>query len=542
MSKVNKEVLEGLTITQGFEKILAGAFDGKQRSIKLHTQQRCYGLLGQIKPGRSVINSRVSRDYYKALLHLDGQKVEDISLEVIKAQIPLLEDYAVIYDPTVDPLKKSQVVRATANKQLLEEYGYDWEKAVRAIIKKNREGFVQAFRLDTEYGPAGVIVSKKAVAPRDFDIDEIKPDSMFDTGEKRFAVIPGAVMRELFHSIQKRLDSGGLYKVHLANEGGEVNRYITINGDLLAEFCDSPDVARKQTYRILEESMMMFAPVLGASSVSAMTTRIRLADIDSISTVSKETAQRDGVHKADNVLREALADSILSGRLMGMKETDWDGFVSIINGFGAKAKLGDYESITGGALVKYLHSLGVKNYEKALAVADVGGAVDRAMHVFKEPVFMDILSYLDTYLRNYGVENPESANDAENYRAGGQQRVDFLRKHRRAWYNAPLLKVSYWKKDGSLSSVLVSNDRDVLAEIYGVDYARYYESFQSKFSNVAEDFKILAVMDFAKAVKRLKYYLDDEGLRYSDRMFDEMKVQADTWVLTKDEDTFMANA
>lgn len=525
-------VLEEMTISQGFEKVLAGAFDGKQKAINLHTQQKCYGMLAKKQAGQRVLG-KVGIDYYKELLHADDLKVDDIAPEVVKAQIPLLEDYAIIYDPTIDPLKKSQVVRATANKAILEEYGYDWEKAVKAIVKKNREGFVQAFRLDVEYGAGGVIVAKKAVNPRDFDIDEVKPDSMLATGEKRFAVIPGAVMREVFNSVVKRLETGGLFKVHLANESGEVNRYITINGDLLAEFCDSPALACRQTYKVLEESMMMFAPVLGAPSNSAMVTRIKLADFTSISTVSKETAKKDGVHKSENVLKEALADSILSGRLIGCKENDWDTFTSIIDSFGAKEKLGGYENITAGSLIKYIHSLGVINYEKALTIANVQGDLDRVMRIFKAPQFMDILDYLD------GVVESEADKDA--YRAGGQSRVDFLKKYKRGWYNAPLLKILFWKKDGSLASALVSNDRDVLAEVYGADYARHYESFQSKFSNVSEDFKILAVMDFAKAVKRLKYYMDDEGLRYTDAMFNEIQGFAETWAQNKDEEAFMAN-
>lgn len=515
-----------LSVTDGFSALVKGCFDKKSQDVKIAPMSSLYERLEACDPGRRLLQ-RIDHSYYKGLLFGDPNTIgyEDINRNVMLSQIVLLEDSAwVLYSKGEG--EDLEAVHVTANKKILEENGYDWGSASKMIVKKNREGFVKAFRIDVEFGPNGTIKSRKIVNPRQFDIDDIKGRET----TRNFIIIPDCVYREFFRSIKDRMDSGKIFKLGIVTTDNAVYRFTTSDPETLASMCDCPAIARQMKPRYLFETGSIYVPELGSPSISSMFTRIDPFNLWKISETTLSAAKREGVHKPVNILRNALAEEILKGSMMQKKYHDNDAYSAFMYNLNPGAKLLDREDATPVSLSKFLHTLTEKGKETVFGRAGILPQVQRIMRFFDSEEFVDVL----TYLRSKKV--PLTDADVELYNS---DYIAFLKKFKSHWYRAPLLKVQYWAKSGSISSMMVSNDTDVLMEAYGQDYAKAFESFNSKFKNIESDFMPFLTGNFEKAKARLSYLMGIEGLAYNDRMFTEIKRYVESCKPTGDVGLFM---
>lgn len=512
-----------VAITDGFAELVKGYYDRKVQEVKIPTQKILFERLESSEKGRCFLES-IDSARYKRMLFGDANVpgYEDIDRNVMLAQIALMEDTAwVVYKKNEDD-EDLEVVQVTAQRSIIEGCGQDWGTVAKAIVKKNREGFLKAYRIDVEYGHNGVEESMKIVNPRKFDIDDIKGRE-----NTRFTIIPGVVFREFANSILNRMKTGKVYRMSIISGDNAVFRFTTGNPEILAKYCDNPEMARLVSPRYVSNSGVIYVPELGAPSVSSMLTRIDLFNLWRISESTAKAAEREGVHKPENVLRNVLAEEVLKGKLMQQKYHDNDAYSNFMYHLNPGAKLLDKEDATPASLSKFLHTLTEAEKERVFNLAGVMPQVQKVMRFFIQDHFCELSEYLQL--------SPE---DRVQY---SMDLTSFLKSTKDKWYNVPLIKLQYYKKDGSIGSMLVSNDQDVLMEVYGEDYAQRYESFNSKFKSVESSFMLFVTGTFERAKSRVSYMMRMNGLSYSDDMFKEIEEFAETCRLNKDEEIYMLN-
>lgn len=383
--------------------------------------------------------------YRDAMLDLYKDKMESTDLSIIDvdtalAQASLFDSLCFVYDT-----QKNEYTLATMHFELLYDFQIEYDM-LKQVFLKNKESIIKSYRIDIDYSESSEEFTFKATNARDYDIDDCKPDG---SDGKRFYLIPYICVSELMNVIDYLLDKGIPLRVHQALVGVEKVRFISKDYNLLSSMCDVPDAVKGLKCRYFPLSGFLYAPVVGAPSTTAMVTNINVFDIYMIKGVREVDYKRFNVKKPEDPIRSVFSESLVTSTLINIKNVDIGDFKVIIDKLPYRNKFlaNDVEEIGTVALTKYLHSVTNTAREKIYKILGIDEEINRRMEIVKtgREMTKDEIANIDSVLRK------------------------------------SIVRVTIQRKDCKLSSILCTNNKDVLRYLYGENYVRVYESFSSRY-------------------------------------------------------------
>ena len=393
--------------------------------------------------------------YVEKMQGVDGYEL--VNVETMIAQAALFDSLCFVYDS-----EKNEYSLATMNFELLYDLDVEYDM-LKQVYAKNKKGIVKAYRIDVEYSNSDQEFTFKAVNARDFDIDESKPDC---TEGKRFFLVPYMFSIRFMKIVESRLNKGTTLRVHQQLDGIEKVRFISKNEIMLASKCDIPDAVKGIEAKFFPLKGFFYAPSVGAPSTSAMITNINVFDVSILKGATENDFKNFKINKPENPIRDMIGENLVINRLMYLKGSDLGELSSIVRVFPYKDKYHlNIDDLQPSSIAKYLHSVPEASMKKIYKVTGVEEELSRRLKLFSNGRAMtaDEIANIEETLKNN------------------------------------ICRVVLQKKNCKLSSVMCTNNKDILANIYGKDYIKYYEGFSSRFYMFLNKFKNLARENFKKS-------------------------------------------
>lgn len=381
-------------------------------------------------------------EYVGKLQQVGIDTTNGVSPAVQIAQGALLDSMLFVWDKV-----KEEVTLATLNPDLLAKIAAK-TPSWKAVMQGNGNGISRAYRIDVSY--AGNEIAYKATQARDYDIDDAKDD--YD-GTKRFFLVPYQFIEAFILSIAEALDRGEVIMVSQTVGGMKKVRYITRREDVLKECCDDPSAVMTDARYFIDKGFF-YAPVIGASSMTAMVTNIDIFKIDSVrflgSTVTgTELLSRGLVQKPESPIRDLIGESVVIRKMAEWYRAGDNHFDQVLDAMSYSKKLvKDKEEVNLSSIAKYMHSVPAASRERLYNLCGVSQEVGNITRLFS----------------TMSIHQMSPNEDLEQQLKNGVCRI-IIQKD----------------KDCTLSSIFCTNNTGILSRIYGAEYARYYESFAYQF-------------------------------------------------------------
>lgn len=369
--------------------------------------------------------------------------VENIPDEVKAVQGALFDGLCFGYDTTNDT-----VAIYTMNFDLLMN-DLDVNRDMASMcIKSNLVGQFKGFRIDVEY----------EVGPETFNFKAVNHRKVLD--DETVILIPYIACVRLMKMIESFLASGAVLKVKQDFNGLEKLRYVTRNESVLAKYCDTPSAVRGLEPSFFPLKAFFYAPVLGAPSTTAMVTNINLFNLCEIKKIKADKVANLGISKPADPMRAIIEDRVFSSTLYSLivdnPQVAADIVTRLPKGTEFFASAENVSDISTAAFSKYMH--GLTDEEREMAV-------DAVPNVREE---------IDTRMKVLGGGTGEVIEPDKFY-----DLRPILKDH--------VCRFIIRKKDCSLSSMIGTNNRNILAGIYGEDYFKNYESFGVRLYEVFDE-------------------------------------------------------
>lgn len=410
--------------------------------------------------------------YVTTMQEVAAKGWENVDSKVQQTQAALFDGVLFVYDS-----QKDTYCLATMNLKLLDKLGAK-SASWSSIVKDNVDGYVRAYRIDVGY--ANNEISYKAVQARDFKIDDAKPDGQED---KRFTLVPYYFVERLIQLVAAQLEKGFLLQVAQTVGGMKKIRFITTNGEILKTYCDDPSAVVTDS-RYFTDLGFFYAPSVGASSLTSMVTNINVFDIDAISLFKDGSIlQTKGITKPASPIRDLVGEGLVCGQLAQYVQSGDARFEAVCQSLSYAGRLiKDAEKISVASISRYLHSVPTASKEKAYALCGVKGKVDE----------------LEAFFSGMNRRPLEDGEDIKSLLKTGVLRV-----------------VIQKDKDCKLSAVFCTNNREILAKVYGNNYVKRFESFSSCFYGFiswAKDEEYLSRDRVANHLNSYGLVADDEAV------------------------------
>lgn len=460
----------GPTIIDGYSNAIDGYFLqclSKGGKISIPTMQRFMQL------NSSYMEEMLG--LYCDILNSNDIGVVEVDVNTMAAQGALFDGLCFVYDCV-----KDEYTLATMNFDLLYDLGVSCDM-LRQVVAKNKKGIVKAYRIDIEYINSEDYYYFKPVNARDYDIDESKADGSDD---KRFYLIPYLFSERFMMMVKSFLKKGMTLRIHQSLRGVEKTRFISENKEVLKSMCDIPSAVDGVKCQYYPLRGFFYAPVVGASGMTAMVTNVNVFDVFMLKVASENDFERYNVHKPVNSLRDMLGSSLVCNKMMQIKAKDDNEFAYLIASlpYNNKYFVGDVDNIGGSSISRYLNSITEAGKEKVYKKLGVAGEIERRQKVF-------------------GEGRPLTSEEMGNLN-------DILKKG--------ICRLVIQKADGKLSSIFCTNSTKILSYIYGNDYISNYEGFSMKFYSFYNWICGQEEPSAMDIMKVLRYY----GLTYENRDVD----------------------
>ncbi len=284
----------------------------------------------------------------------------------------------------------------------------------------------------------------------------------------RYYLIPFWFIYSTIKFIRSLLLHGSTLLVRQDASGLVKERYISCDRGMLEKFSsDSLVPAYDASYYPLKA--FLYAPVLGASSLSVGLERVDLFNLLGISIVSGEPDIDKGVSGTEIVIIERCMTEILKGYY-----GDDTAYLSIIDRL---PHIQDFTTddeviLTPYQILQYFHSLSNKDKKKVIEMI---------------PGLAEVSSRKYSMMKNFTPYTGEITTEGVK---------DLV--------NNGILKVVIQKKGATLSSMVVTNNRDILSTLYGKDYFKVYESVGTRAKLFRE--VVLGSKSDEEVLRGLDYY------------------------------------
>ena len=388
---------------------------------------------------RDVELERELIDLYNKKFPLGG--TEDIDYDIKLLQASVLDGLVV----GINIEKEGDFQIYTANIGTIFGINNESKFNIDKTLDLNRQGIVHAVRVDIDYTSEEgfnykVVSLNKNTNLKIFDVE---------TCEGKFHLVPFVAIQRSMSFFKEMLEDQRILSV--SQDKGEIrkDRYITCRKDVLARYCDSEAFAKSLKPSFFPLKGFFYAPVLGASSLTAGVSRVDLLDVCNVQSVSSV----EGFSKPSGGLDSFLVESCIVTILNEMYDKDVEGYQKLVDSLPNKDGVitGAVFDIDKGvpspiSIIKYIHGLNKSTRAKVEGlIPGLEEAVNVKKQVFNEYEEIDLSS-----LSNADVK--------EMLKTG-------------------VYKFLIRKKDCSYSSLTLSNNPRILRTLYGQDYFGKYESF-----------------------------------------------------------------
>lgn len=342
----------------------------------------------------------------------------------------------------------------TASEKFIAAINPSQEFSIDKIYEKNVEGILHALRVDIEY------TSKDEVQAK---LTRLTVKTNIVANE--YILVPMESFVVLTEIIKNSLAKGDLLFTTQTLGGIRKDRFVTRNALVLEKYSDSKAFAQKVSNEVYPQplSLKLYCPVVGATSNTTGLTALHLLNIDKLAKI-KDNGNLVEVSSFGGNIRMVVITLL----------TNW-----LYSTYGEET-VGQYNSYVESLVdvigqkmfLEYVNEIKTPKNMPEDAIISLEGAT----RIIRDLTDEDLQSLWTTYKEKGMVtNNPQELVKlvSEKYNHLGNQisKEDLYSK-----LSNGLLKVVTTKKDGSFSTMYVTNDSNILARVYGENYLIEFES------------------------------------------------------------------
>ena len=316
------------------------------------------------------------------------------------------------------------------------------------------EGILHALRVDIEYSGKDVVQAK---------LTRLTVKTNIVASE--YILVPMESFVVLTEIIKNSLAKGDLLFTTQTLGGIRKDRFVTRNALVLEKYSDSKAFAQKVSNEVYPQplSLKLYCPVVGATSNTTGLTALHLLNIDKLAKI-KDNGNLVEVSSFGGNIRMVVITLL----------TNW-----LYSTYGEET-VGQYNSYVEALVdvigqkifLEYVNEIKTPKNMPEDAIISLEGAT----RIIRDLTDEDLQSLWTTYKEKGMVtNNPQELVKlvSEKYNHLGNQisKEDLYSK-----LSNGLLKVVTTKKDGSFSTMYVTNDSNILARVYGENYLIEFES------------------------------------------------------------------
>lgn len=342
----------------------------------------------------------------------------------------------------------------TASEKFISAINPSQEFSIDKIYDKNVEGILHALRVDIEY------VSKDEVQAK---LTRLTVKTNIVANE--YILVPMESFVVLTEIIKNSLAKGDLLFTTQTLGGIRKDRFVTRNALVLEKYSDSKAFAQKVSNEVYPQplSLKLYCPVVGATSNTTGLTALHLLNIDKIAKI-KDNGNLVEVSNFGGNIRMAVITLLTNWLYSTYGEETVSQYNSYVEAL--------VDVIGQKMFLEYVNEIKTPKNMPEDAIISLEGAT----RIIRDLTDEDLQSLWTTY-KEKGMEtnNPQELVKlvSEKYNHLGNQisKEDLYSK-----LSNGLLKVVTIKKDGSFSTMYVTNDSNILARVYGENYLIEFES------------------------------------------------------------------
>ena len=365
----------------------------------------------------------------------------------------------------------------TASQKIISEVNPSLEFSLDKIYKNNVEGILHALRLDIEY-----------TSKSDFEAKLVRLNVKTNIVANEYILVPIESFVVLSEIIKGSLAKGDLLFTMQTLGGIRKDRFITRNATILDKYSDSKAFAQKVSNEVYSQplSLKLYCPVVGATSNTTGLTALHLLNLDKLAKV-KDNGKLVEVSSFGGNIRMVVI-TLLTNWLYSIygEETleQYNSYVeSLVDVIGQKMFL------------EYVNEIKTPKNMPEDAIISLEGAT----RIIRDLTDEDLQALWTTYKEKGMVtNNPQELVKlvSEKYNHLGNQ---IPKEELKSKLSNGLLKVVTTKKDGSFTTMYVTNDSNILARVYGENYLIEFESLGVR-------------------IRMAKYYLEQGELTFDEIM------------------------
>lgn len=342
----------------------------------------------------------------------------------------------------------------TASEKFISAINPSQEFSIDKIYDKNVEGILHALRVDIEYSSRDEVQAK---------LTRLTVKTNIVASE--YILVPMESFVVLTEIIKNSLAKGDLLFTTQTLGGIRKDRFVTRNALVLEKYSDSKAFAQKVSNEVYPQplSLKLYCPVVGATSNTTGLTALHLLNIDKLAKI-KDNGNLVEVSSFGGNIRMVVITLL----------TNW-----LYSTYGEET-VGQYNSYVESLVdvigqkmfLEYVNEIKTPKNMPEDAIISLEGAT----RIIRDLTDDDLQSLWTTYKEKGMVtNNPQELVKlvSEKYNHLGNQisKEDLYSK-----LSDGLLKVVTTKKDGSFSTMYVTNDSNILARVYGENYLIEFES------------------------------------------------------------------
>lgn len=355
----------------------------------------------------------------------------------------------------------------TADEKVITAISPSYEFKIDKTYDLNANGVLHALRVDISYDSISDFTPK--LTRLTVKTNLVANDYIF---------VPLVSVHALYSIIEQRLNAGKVAFTKQVRAGVKKERFITKNATVLRKYSDDKKFASSISSKSYPQLMRHIAyfPVVGATSYTTGLTAIDLLLLDKLAFV-KDSGSLVEVSEFTPIVK-LIAISLITNELarvysessISQYNTYIEGIVDIISQstfLDLVEEIDDKSDLLQDAIISLKASTNI-----------VRGLSDE--HLKSVWAMLSSKGVIDTSKTKSIIENLSKGFEkliTSDYRDLG---VNISKQDLYSELDSGVLKVVVTKKDGSFSTMYVTNNHDVLSQVYGGDYISRFESMGVK--------------------------------------------------------------
>lgn len=427
-------------------------------------------------------------DLYNRKFSMGG--TEDIDFDIKILQASAIDGLVI----GINVEKEGEFQIFTANTEAIFSINPNSKFSLEKTLELNRKRIVHGVRIDVEYTNEGGLSAKVVSLNKNTNLHIVD----LETLEGKYHLVPYIAIHQSMEFFKEMLDDRRILEV--TQDKGEVNkvRYVTCRRDTLSKYSDSSAFAESLEPCYFPLKGFLYAPNIGASSLTLGLTRIDLLDVNKVRTI-KEPPVKKCNEGLSSVVKEASIYSILTR----MYDKEPEVLADLVGNFPNKKEIltGAVSDVDKGAptpssIIKYIHGLSESERSK----------VENLIPGLEEDVKMK-----ESVLTCHEVLDPKSYSLNE---------VKELMK-------TGVYKFVIQKSNCKYSTIIATNSEKLLSKMYGEGYFAKYESLGVRIRKL-ESFITTTIYDGNRS--QIEEWLKYCGFEVSQNMVDKVEVMCNTRV------------